>query len=328
MNVLTVIAGLTGAVITFAILAALTKKAQDYLTRCRELDQTPPPLQEETAEPQEPPEDPASQPKRATWWWHRLLSREAMVGLLLLSVELPILIVNSYLIAISMEVIFPNSPLLLGEIKLWGWWERSITVFDLYGVLISLAQMVTASVCHLTGDNKRSLVWLSSMCGLLSLIAFEISLACRRGFLLEGEINAYLSSLLAMGIATTEVAAGILIIDYFLVSFLLTLFWTLTAPVWVMVDWAKKRKPRNRQPRRPRSGNAVLRALATPLVAVDQAIMEPLRSLDNEAAKLWSQAIAKFQKGENNHANTRVSSQRKDEAGGSGSDREPPGMRH
>jgi hypothetical protein len=52
-------------------------------------------------------------------------SREGEIGATLILTnplgELPILIANSYLIAISMEVIFPNSPLLLGEINLWGW---------------------------------------------------------------------------------------------------------------------------------------------------------------------------------------------------------------
>jgi hypothetical protein len=290
MDALTALVYTNGGVLTLSVLGALARSAHDYLARCQRADRKLPP-QEAPPEPELPQEAPASQPKRMAWWGQQLVSHEGMLGCLLTPLEGVVLVVNSYVIAISLEVIFhhPGAPLF--EINIVGW-ERIVTVFDLYGLLISLAQSIGASVCYQAAEHKRSMVWICAMAALTSLVAFEVGTACYRGLLLGGSVNACLSSLFAFGIAMIHVVVGIRVIHSFLVPLLLTFLWLPLAPFCLVFEWAKRRR---RKYRELRSGNRILRALAVPLAAFDTGVMKPLRLLDHLAFRMLSRITPRMQ---------------------------------
>src|SRR5712692_484119 len=137
MNVLILLAGLVGVAVVLNLLAEITKSANDYITRASDEASALSPLPDKLPTLKPALAAPVSPPQRAAWWWQRFLSPRGMLGLILLLVEVVILVVNSYLIAVNFEVIFdhPGQPLFV--LTVLGW-EREVTVFDLYGVLISL----------------------------------------------------------------------------------------------------------------------------------------------------------------------------------------------
>jgi hypothetical protein len=196
------------------------------------------------------------------------------------------LLINSNLIAITFETILDRPGLPLLPLNIYGW-EREITDFDLMGALISVAQMITGSVLYHTWreEHQRWPVLALALIALPCLVGFEVGASVYRGWIVTGDVyNAGLSGLLASGIATSEVIMGIFVIDRFLAPVLLAIVWTVATPVHALAQWWARRRAA-RQARPPSAHTTVLIALL-PLVALDQAVMAPLRSLDRLVASL------------------------------------------
>lgn len=312
MNVLIMLAGLVGVAVALSLLGGITEIANDYITRTRDETLALSPLPDKLPTLKPALAAPVSPPQRAAWWWQRFLSPRGMLGVLLLLVELVILLANSYLIATNFEVIFghPGPPLFV--LTVWGW-EREVSVFDLYGVLISLMQMISASAYHLESDDRRSLVRRSALVALVSLMGFEIGTAVARGWHLGGLENASFSGLLALGTAACEVAVGIVLLDRCLVPLLLALLWSISSPLWALVGWWERRKPRRLWAYEvKRKRNSVLQTLAWPLVLVDRSVMAPLRRLDDGAARLVARMTkqSRQEEGDNNAKDKRAAENR------------------
>lgn len=286
MNALTVLASSVGVTAALNVLGALTKSADDYIRRTHPEELPLPPEQEDSAEPVQPPPEPATPKRRAVWWWQQLLTLEGVLGLLLLPVQPVILLINSYLIALTLEIILynPGPPLLV--LNIWGW-ERPVTIFDAIGVLVSLGQMVAASVYRFKFDGSPWPIHFSAPIALLAFIVFEVSAAFLRGQRLEGLENALLSAVLALGTAALEVRVGVLVIDHFLVPLLAAIGSSLSAPFWAVLGWWERHRPRRRRRYWVRQrGNPILRGLAWPLAMIDRSLMEPLRRFDDGVATL------------------------------------------
>lgn len=317
MNVLIMLAGLVGGAVVLNLLAEITKSAHDYITRASDEAPALSPLPDKLSTLKPALAAPVSPPQRAAWWWQRFLSPRGMLGLILLLVEVVILLVNSYLIAVNFEVIFdhPGQPLFV--LTVLGW-EREVTVFDLYGVLISLAEMISASAYHLESDDRHSLVRRSALVALVSLVGFEVGTAVARGWHMGGLENAIFSGLFALGIATSAVAVGILVLERCLVPLLLAVLWSLSSPLWALVGWWERRKPRWRWAYEVRKNhNSVLQTLAWPLVLVDRSVMAPLRRLDEGAARLIAHMTKQSrQEGGDNNAKDKQAADNQDTAVG------------
>jgi hypothetical protein len=171
---------------------------------------------------------------------------------------------------------------------LWGW-QREITEFDLYGVLVSLSQMVVASASdqvRLEGE-KHLVLRLIALVALLSLVSFEVGASFYRGLMLAGPWNASLSAALALGVATMECIVGVFLLDRFLIPLLLAMLWTITAPFHGLARWCGRRRP---QPSRP---IPLMLVPTYPLAAVDRALMSPLRQVDNFVKRILIGTISK-----------------------------------
>ena len=317
MNVLIMLAVLVGVVVAISLLGEITEGVNDYITRTRDEALALSPLPDKLPTPKPALAAPVSPPQRAAWWWQRFLSPRGMLGLLLSPFELVILLINSYLIAVNFEVIFrhPGPPLFV--LTVWGW-EREVTIFDLYGVLISLAEMISASAYHLEADDRHSLVRQSALVALVSLVGFEVGTAVARGWLMGGPENAIFSGLFALGIAASAIAVGILVFDRCLVPLLLAMVWSISSPLWALVGWWERRKPRWRWAYEvKRNGNAVLQTLAWPLVLVDRSVMAPLRRLDDGAARLIAHMTEQSrQEGGDHNAKDKQAAENQDTAAG------------
>src|SRR5262245_42987442 len=134
-------------------------------------------------------------------------------------------------------------------------WERDVTMYDLYGALISLSQLIAASALHTAAAGQHTFLRGSAVVALLSLVGFEVGAAAVRGAVLEGSLNASLSGVFALGVAAVEVVVGILVLDFFLIPFLLSVLWTVVVPVWLMADWIQRRPARPSTDRVLRAGN-------------------------------------------------------------------------
>jgi hypothetical protein len=306
MNTLTFLSYVTSSTLGLNVLGCLTERAATYLARVEREAREPQPLPPavEAVVQAEPPA-PAVVEETAGHWWKRLFTPAGILGFLVTPLQVPILVINSSLLAVTLETILnrPGFPLL--PLNLFGW-ERDITDLDLIGVLISLGQMIAASALHLAWHERQRfwLVFGLALTALPSLVAYEVGASVYRGWQVEGDPrNAGLSGLIALGIATLEGAVGILVIDLFLIPLLLAVLWSVAAPFRAIVRWWARRRAVQwyevRPPRRDWPHPAVL-AVVYPLAALDKALMAPLRRLDRAVGALLPGSM--HRKGGDHHA--------------------------
>jgi hypothetical protein len=279
------------------LLGFLTQRAHTFLQKLdRDRDalaaSARPRVVEVETPPAPAPVPPPTVPEEtAGHWWKRLFTPGSMFGLLVGPLQIPILLINSYLLAATLETILDRPGTIIITGNFWGW-ERDITDLDLIGALISLAQMITASAIYLV-QQERQRCWqllTLALIALPSLMAYEVGASGWRGQLLEGGAwNGALSSLLALGIAATEAVVGIFLIDRFLIPLLLAGLWSLALPFRGIARWWERRQS---QPRRvvqtwqPRRSHPAALAVVYPLAALDVALMAPLRRLDHAVTSL------------------------------------------
>jgi hypothetical protein len=214
-----------------------------------------------------------------------------MFGLLLGPLQVPIVLINSELLAGTFETILdrPGTPIMV--LDLFGW-VREITNFDLYGLLISLLQMTAAAAIHLAWDDRERLrlVFVAGLIAALSLVSFEVGASLYRGWKMDGDvINALLSGVWALGIATAESAVGAPLIDRFLLPLLLAVLWSVAAPFRALAAWWSARPHAPRWVVSRHSGrwlHHLVLAGVYPLAALDTAVMSPLRGLDRAVGRL------------------------------------------
>ncbi len=288
MTTFTLLATLAGAALGVNVLAFLTARANAYVRR---LDQdqegrqiSSPPLQVAAEPTASPPAVSIPDCQTAAYWWKRLFTPQAILGLVLIPLEIYIVVVNSHLLATTLETLFDSSGQPLISLLLYGW-EREITNFDLIGALISISQLIAASAMHIAWRELR----LRALSGLLlaalsSFIIFEVSMAFYRGFVIDGTlVNAGLSAVLAFGLATLEAAVGIFVIDYFFQSLLLAVVWSIAIPFRGIAHWWARRQRTHAL--RSYNPYVVAPAVVYPLAALDQVLMEPLRQVDRFVAR-------------------------------------------
>jgi hypothetical protein len=170
----------------------------------------------------------------AAYYWQRLLTPGGMFGLFAGAVcEVPLLAVNSDLVARTLETVFDRFGNPIFPLMLYGW-ERTITDFDLIAGLISISQMLAASSLHLSWEARKR-QW--GICGLSlvalgSLVSFETGAAVYRAFKIDPNLsNALLSAGAALGISSVECIVGVFAIDRFLLPLSLALLWTVGSPI-------------------------------------------------------------------------------------------------
>lgn len=292
MTALTFLISLTAGTLGINLLGVFTKWANDYRNKLVIEATTAPPL---LLEGQNSASEQALHGHRipdeetAGFWWKRLLTLKGMAGFVFSPLQLPILIINSYIIALNLETVFARVPPPLFTLTIWQW-EREVNIFDLYGLLCSLGQMITASLLDQVVKQERGkearwfqtlLAWITAS-ALVSLVAFEVGSSIYRGSVLGGTSNAALSGALAAGVAALEIVVGIFILDFFFLPLFLALLWFLATPMrslaraWETVRRALRGRPRSQKPRPNRLSLAMVYLLA----AIEQGIMLPLRRLD------------------------------------------------
>lgn len=292
MNTLTLLSTLTAGALALNVLGFLTARASAYLqTRDQAAPAAPPPRAAEEFTRIVPPAPPPAAAEMAWHWYKRLFTPAGMFGLLLGPLQVPILLINSELLAGTFETILdrPGTPIMV--LALFGW-VREITNFDLYGLLISLLQMTAAAAIHLAWDDRDRLrlVFVAGLIAALSLVSFEVGASSYRGWKMEGDVvNALLSGVWALGIATAESAVGALLVDRFLLPLLLAVLWSVAAPFRALAAWwsGRPRPPRLVVSRPPgRWSHSLVLAVVYPLAALDTAAMSPLRGLDRAVGRL------------------------------------------
>lgn len=290
MNALTFLASMTGGALALNLLGEVTRWANDYVKRPSERAAEPrEPAEVRCSTPKEEPQkEPYAKEETAAWWWRQVLSVKGIFGLLLCPLQVPILLVNSYIIALNLETIFQFAPPPLFWFRALGW-EREVTIVDLYGLLCSLGQMISASIYQQMrldeekpNTRLRNRVGTMAATALISLMAFEVGSSLYRGRIQAGLENAVLSGLLALGVAAVEVLVGIYLIDWFLVPLILA-FLPVAAPFRAVARCGESLKQsfqdRFRQ-RKSSRANPLILAVACPLAAIERAVMQPLRRLD------------------------------------------------
>jgi len=240
----------------------------------------------------------------AGYWWKRFFTPAGLLGLLLTPFEIYIVVVNSHLLATTLETLLNRPGLPLIPLLLYGW-EREITDFDLVGALISIGQMIAASAMHLAWRERHTLqvIFGFALAALLSLITYEVGAAFYRGLVVDGSLaNARLSGVFAFGLATLEAAAGIFVIDYFFLPWLLAVLWSIAIPVRAIAHrWARRQgvQARTLRPQRSNSPHPMARAMVYPLAALDRALMAPLRRVDRVVGRVLPDS--KYRQGGSSH---------------------------
>lgn len=291
MNRFHALAWLTAGTAVLNAIEFISARASAYLQRRDEAPPTPQPEPQTMPVPTPVTLPPVPEEATAGYWWQRLFTLDGLFGLVAGLCEGPILIVNSYLIAATLETILdrPGNPII--PVILFGW-EREITDFDLIGALISVAQMLAASALHLAWEARQRLwtVFGLALVALLSLVFFETGATVYRSFRIDVEPwNAVMSGAQALGIASVECIVGIFAIDRCLLPCSLAVLWSLATPIRAMGRWWRKRQGTRVlrvRPRRQRRSHPMLLALAYPLAALDHAVMAPLRRLDRAVSAL------------------------------------------
>lgn len=252
----------------------------------------PPPRAEEAASARSA--RPAADDEASAWYWTlRLLSMPGLFGLFAGPVQLPVLLINSHLLAATLETVLDTSGVPLLPLNIAGA-EYVITNMDLIGLLISLGQMLAASGLHIGWHKRLWFIFGLALLALPSLIVFEVWASFQRGLLLDGSFrNASLSALQSAGIATLSAAIGCYFLDHFLIPLALAVLWAMVAPWRALARWW------DAQPVVRRSW---VPALVAPLAALD-VVFQPLRSVDQTVGRL----IARRQplhEGDQHHATT------------------------
>lgn len=221
-----------------------------------------------------------------------------MMGLFFSFLQLPVLAINSYLLSMRFEVIFRTPGMPLFTVNLWGWY-REISEYDIFGLLISTGIMAAAAAFAFGWFNRNktsSLILYTALAGWVTLAVFEVVVSVYGGIATDGSVvNALLSGLLALGIVAVEGLFGVFVIDYFLAPLCLSVLWALAIPLQFLgAVWRALRHklragaPARREAREARRHQREQRAadkprshrLATFLRALDEALFQPLRTLD------------------------------------------------
>jgi len=271
MNTLTFLLYTTGGLGLLCFFAELTSRAEAYVNRVAKGSTAGPPVAAHP-EPQA-----ANKKETASYWWGKVSSAAGMFGLLMTPLLLPILAINSYIIALNLEVMFGQASEALFTMSFLGW-EREITLLDLLALLCSLGQIIAASVSFKTRKAAESDRWLTnlgrvSMAALLVLLSFEVGSAFYRGFEMSGSENGLLSAGLALGVGVITAAVGIFVIDQFVIPLLLALCYTVAAPFRLAAAGGKKFNL-------SKTGSRIILFFAHIFAAIDRSLMAPLRRLD------------------------------------------------
>jgi hypothetical protein len=228
---------------------------------------------------------PETTPKDETcgWWWSQVLSGRAVLGAIFLPLQLVILVINSYVLSIRLEVVLGRAGDTLFDLTILGW-TREITLFDIVGLLISLIQIIAAAAFVHSKRRSGTLngASLSALSALLCMILLEVSLSVLSGIAEEGPawIPA-LNGLLAMGLALTDSLCGVFVIEYLMVPLTLSIAWSLASPVRTLAKWTRLKASQYEmapKPLKSEPGNIVPR-LYRALGSVDP-IFQPFRDLD------------------------------------------------
>lgn len=232
--------------------------------------------------------------------FRELFSAKGMIGFLFSFLQIPVLLVNSYILAIRFEAIFNSPGMALFTLNIMGW-MREISEYDVFGLLVSLGIMGSAAAFAHTALHRRAaspLITYTSLPGWIALATFEIAVSLYGGIATDGHwINAALSALFAFGMVLLEGLFGIFAIDYFLVPLFLAVLWTLSLPFQLVssgirklaAKWtasAPERAARRgfrrelRAQRKAQKSNNRVNPLAVLLLAVYQAVFQPLNKLD------------------------------------------------
>lgn len=200
-------------------------------------------------QPPPPPTQPDINKTEVSYWIRQLFTPAGIMGLLFCFLQLPILFVNSYILAIRFEQMFhtPGTPLFTLTV---GSIYREVTDFDIFGLLVSVIIMGLAAAyafTRLNADFKAQFLKNIALAGWILLAVFEVVVsgvgAAATG---GGMANAILSAMMAAGIVTVEGVFGIFVVDYFLIPLSLSLFWTLALPFnfikHQMLKFREKRK--------------------------------------------------------------------------------------
>jgi hypothetical protein len=228
------------------------------------------------------------------YWWNHVCSRRGILGLLATPVQPCVLVINSYLLAATLEVVFESAGTPLLPVTIGGW-ERELTLFDLIGGLLSGLQVYTASVVYRSGCARQWLFCVAAGLPFLALLGFEVWASIVRGLLLEGGWrNAGLSGLLAFGIAGADAVLGLSFLDDFLVPLTLLVLRTVTAPVSALARRWESR------PVVERSWQAIFVA---PAVALDT-MLTPLHGLDHAVGHLLARCLRLHTQGDHHATHT------------------------
>lgn len=277
-NALTFLFWCTGAALAVNMLGFLTERASEYLKKVNRKALAPPLLPRPVAvvAQADPAMPPVLEEQTAGYWWKRFLSLWGMLGVLVVPLQGFIVLVNSALIAATLETILDRSGVPLIPVNIYGW-EREVTDLDLIGALISTVQMIAASAAHLAW-HARPRLWLvftPAVTVLLSLVSYEVGASIGRGMYLGGGLwNALLSGALALGTAMAEVVVGIVLIDTCLLPLLLAVLWSLATPIRALARWWGRRRAfmgLRLRPRRQERQHPLRLALVYPLAAIDHA---------------------------------------------------------
>lgn len=233
--------------------------------------------------------------------FRELFSAKGMIGFLFSFLQIPVLLVNSYILAIRFEVIFNSPGMALFTLNIMGW-MREVSEYDVFGLLVSLGIMGSAAAFAYALLNRRTaspLITYTSLPAWIALATFEVAVSLYGALAAtEGHwINATLSALFAFGMVLLEGLFGVFAIDYFLVPLFLAVLWTLSLPFQLVssgigkltAKWAASaperaarrglRQQLQEQRKAQKPANRV-NLLGVLLLAIYQAVFQPLNKLD------------------------------------------------
>lgn len=244
--------------------------------------------------PYHPAELPPEQ--SAGYWWARLLSREAALGAILALLQLPIITINSYVLALRLEMLLGNAGAPLFLLSLLGW-EREITLFDVVGCLISLIQIVSAAAF---ANQQGRFAWpkLAALGAWLLMMTVEVALSVYSGLANDGLVHlAFLNGVLAGGLALADSLIGLYCIEYFAIPLALAVGWTLALPFRALSTFVRARAARYairpKAPTKPKPQSQPKMRVVSSIVGALDPVFRPLRDLDAAVYRLLRRRITK-----------------------------------
>jgi hypothetical protein len=215
--------------------------------------------------------------------WLRVIRPSALLGLILFPLLILVVIANVSLIRLTLEIVFNSVPDPLLSLTVVGQ-SYVLTIFDVYGVLISLGEVITAAVVSqrnfdLHGPSGRRpeisrAERIVATLGLLALAVSEICASAYRSYVVNNhELWAgVLGTAVATGTVLLQVVAGLLVINCFVVPLLhavgATIYALLGAGSSVLLGAFRTAT---------KGGRGRWRGV---LVAFDEVLIGPLRKLD------------------------------------------------